>query len=880
MLHKIGTLLDLSQKHLIKANRQRILEGIQFQNMEARFESIVMASEDTFRWCVEDSEIPKSHPNLAISFRDWLATGSGVFHIAGKPGAGKSTLMKFLAEHPETKSELQAWAGQSKTLVLASFYFWRAGRCDQKSLEGLVRSILHTLLIKLPHLIPDLFPEYWDPGSFSSLEFVIGATKKIHFNRVLPALDRVLKRNIDIEDYSFCFFIDGLDEFEDPNEKHSMLARRLCSWTELNPASLKICVSSRQELAFMNNFLEQQRLYLHLLTYKDMEITVLNYLKRHPNFLAMSGEEQGFLVNSIVDRGEGVFLWVKLVLDEIWEALDEKSHLDEIFELLNTFPDELEAFFSFILLSVRKRYRREGWAILAVLSATMTITSQNNTRLLNDSAVSLTHFTFIADYVKKKDFGILQDVGSDRQDAASRIQCRTTSFSRRLGNLCKGLVEAVCDSPTSPLGQLNFIHRSIVDYLHGDSLPTEFQAFQQMMDHESFLVQSYIALVRLGSPFIQKSPLEAPILSERIMAKELRSQLQKFLKWMANRAEGLTEKHYEQLGVLDTTILEIAHESTSIAVPDWNRFHLPGESRWTTDLLSTQHLIYYLLADACRIDFVGYVTWAFRNRPGIASHPETLSRLLGQAIGRFGPPKSHYHHQELCNNVLAFFIQQPWFTPTLVAVIADGHLAATYITPFGEPQRQGGRVLPLYFWLAFISNYTWWSRHHGQLSRSRWELLKLFLQHDNGSCDLNFCWAVKREGDLRSTLTITYFSGSPEIRKSSTTWLFDDNSPTPVPSILYFMDFPISRPTCPIDDETLLAGKSFRWLIEQTDCEDRDEVLALIDQNVRRTQPLRAAALDALLPPVIQILPGKFVLLSWAFIFSSLGMCDLQFHIY
>ena len=47
------------------------------------------------------------------TFVNWLSTGNGIFHIYGKLGSGKSTLMKFLCDHPRTESELQKWAGMT-----------------------------------------------------------------------------------------------------------------------------------------------------------------------------------------------------------------------------------------------------------------------------------------------------------------------------------------------------------------------------------------------------------------------------------------------------------------------------------------------------------------------------------------------------------------------------------------------------------------------------------------------------------------------------------------------------------------------------------------------------------------------------------------------
>lgn len=42
----------------------------------------------------------------------WLSSGDGIFHISGKLGSGKSTLMKYLCDHPQTRIELEKWAGE------------------------------------------------------------------------------------------------------------------------------------------------------------------------------------------------------------------------------------------------------------------------------------------------------------------------------------------------------------------------------------------------------------------------------------------------------------------------------------------------------------------------------------------------------------------------------------------------------------------------------------------------------------------------------------------------------------------------------------------------------------------------------------------------
>jgi hypothetical protein len=75
------------------------------------------------------------------SFHHCLHSENGVFYISGKPGSGKSILMKFTCLEDKTTDELKAWAGD-KVLVFARFFFWAAGTEKQRSLEGLYRVIL------------------------------------------------------------------------------------------------------------------------------------------------------------------------------------------------------------------------------------------------------------------------------------------------------------------------------------------------------------------------------------------------------------------------------------------------------------------------------------------------------------------------------------------------------------------------------------------------------------------------------------------------------------------------------------------------------------------------------------------------------------------
>lgn len=122
-------------------SQSRFLESLYFESLDARHANITVAHERTFAWILEQEQ------GKASNFVDWMTSQQGVYWISGKPGSGKSTLIKYLSDHPTTAKILRSWAGEAK-LYIASFYFWNAGSNLQKSQEGLLRGLLYEVFSK------------------------------------------------------------------------------------------------------------------------------------------------------------------------------------------------------------------------------------------------------------------------------------------------------------------------------------------------------------------------------------------------------------------------------------------------------------------------------------------------------------------------------------------------------------------------------------------------------------------------------------------------------------------------------------------------------------------------------------------------------------
>lgn len=112
-----------------------MLSSLDYDCRPIRCDAIQKAHESTFEWIYAASSDPaaKNH-----RFLEWLKEGNGLFWIRGKPGAGKSTLMKFISDQPRTKEALKAWASPDQACI-GSHYFWSPGSALQKSYGGLLR---------------------------------------------------------------------------------------------------------------------------------------------------------------------------------------------------------------------------------------------------------------------------------------------------------------------------------------------------------------------------------------------------------------------------------------------------------------------------------------------------------------------------------------------------------------------------------------------------------------------------------------------------------------------------------------------------------------------------------------------------------------------
>jgi hypothetical protein len=322
-----------------------ILNALTFYGRRQRQAAVSEAYAGTFEWIFQNK------------FVSWLESSNPIFWISGKPGSGKSTLMKHLVNDPRTTLTLQSWSNPQE-LFISDYFFWVNGTSLQRSSTGLLRSVLYEILRQNMGIIRDVLPEAW-----SSVRIYCDASSPLSLpSEFLEWTEKTLleasQRLSTVQPTGrFCFFVDGLDEYFSEHDKdHDYLLHTLGCLTK---AGAKLCVASRPwnvfEEAYGNDL--SHKLYLEDLNRGDIQHYVIEKLTTHRNFAGINPTEAEDIVEEIIDKSQGVFLWVRLAVRSLVEGLRNRDSVVLLRRRLREFPDDLNGFFKYMFDSLDPIYR-------------------------------------------------------------------------------------------------------------------------------------------------------------------------------------------------------------------------------------------------------------------------------------------------------------------------------------------------------------------------------------------------------------------------------------------------------------------------------------------------------------------------------------------
>jgi hypothetical protein len=340
--------------------------------------------------------------------------------------------MKFVSSHPVTTQALETWASPAR-LCTAQYFFWNQGYELQRNQLGLFQSLLYQILRNIPELIhmvcsERLAHEEWDVETVQST-----------LQRIATADNLRAK---------FCFFIDGLDEYDGAEEELIEMLRFLSTSN-----NIKICVSTRPRRLFLLFFQKRDRnITISDFTKDDMRLYVQRELRKSEKFLLMERDTPkcGDIVQTIVDLAQGVWLWVYLVSRDVKHAVNRDEPLAILEGIVRKFPADLQAYFERMVRDVRSEYHEEMSRIFLITVDEL-------------QPLPLFAFSHLGNLSTDAEFAVNFPLQPATDENIEHHYPKWTSWiHNRCGDL---LVIDEAEHPTFLSHTVDFLHRSVRDFL-------------------------------------------------------------------------------------------------------------------------------------------------------------------------------------------------------------------------------------------------------------------------------------------------------------------------------------------------------------------------------------------------------------------------------
>lgn len=294
--------------------------------------------------------------------------------------------MKFLLHPPQTIKSLNMTAGTDGWNRAGVFFTDRLGQVE-RSWKAILASMLYQLISQVIALQGMIVPYSLKEKSKSSHG---NAFKNVFHKWDIESLQKALLfcKNQQIVHFKMCFFVDALDE-NNEGERHRRDVTEYLVQLATNPTDqgygiIKICAASRPENDLSELLSSYNGIKLHEWTRPDIEAYVLDKLGQHTPMKAYTYSSNRIiqqrakgLMEQIVHKARGVFLWVRLIVQDLRDSLTNGFALgiEDLEERLDQTPEELREFFALILKRISTNSRRDSYVMFeCVLQARRPLT--------------------------------------------------------------------------------------------------------------------------------------------------------------------------------------------------------------------------------------------------------------------------------------------------------------------------------------------------------------------------------------------------------------------------------------------------------------------------------------------------------------------------
>ena len=307
-----------ASRSLTTEHKQQLRDSLGFDQIDARHTTIKKAHIRTCKWLKTKDK-----------YLDWLNPSKirehhGFLWVKGKPGTGKSTLMKFALDQARKTMKDQ---------VILSFFFNARGEELEQSTTGMYRSLLLQLLQRIPRLdaiFDSLRLTAWPQGG--QMQWSVELLKDL-FEEAVQNLGHL----------SVVFFIDALDEC-DEDQIRDMVSffEHIGELTTPSNIRFRVCFSSRH--------------YPYITIARGLEL-VLEGQEGHFQDIANYVDSELKIGHSklaeeiraeLQAKASGVFMWIVLVVD-ILNKEHDRGRIHALRKRLREIPASLHDLFRDIL---------------------------------------------------------------------------------------------------------------------------------------------------------------------------------------------------------------------------------------------------------------------------------------------------------------------------------------------------------------------------------------------------------------------------------------------------------------------------------------------------------------------------------------------------
>ncbi|KAI1774954.1 hypothetical protein F4818DRAFT_417289 [Hypoxylon cercidicola] len=309
-----------SSRRGLEQTRERILESLWFPEMNQRGNKLEEVSDDISREIFPRSE-----------FVGWLRSDKPVFWFNGKPGSGKSTLVKHLSHSSQTLEHLQAW---KPSVQIFRFYFYELGLNPlQRQLLGCLRTLLRQILDSDPDVLEFLLESHPQIG-----------TKMSEHDWSLKELLDILPTCLRHKASASCILIDGLDEIQ-AHEKVNIID---LVYSLGSIPHVKICVASRPENPFTQHLDSCPSIRVQDIT----SVAIHSYanqtlrkqeetLRKYRDSLETFEVDFQYFIERLTWKSEGVFLWAAMAVNSLVRGLGNADSWKDLNQRVEEFAPSL-----------------------------------------------------------------------------------------------------------------------------------------------------------------------------------------------------------------------------------------------------------------------------------------------------------------------------------------------------------------------------------------------------------------------------------------------------------------------------------------------------------------------------------------------------------